>query len=307
MTFTGKDKKKKFFLSDLSLIEGGAKGVDALAKVWTVSNGVPVETYKADWTRYGRAAAHRRNAEMVTASDFVLILWDGSSTGTKNDIDLCKKNYKNYKGGKMTKLHTTKILSPREEFEYAKLAVAGDVAARNKLVVSNIPYVIMCAKSFCGYGLSIEDLISEGTLGLIKAIEKFDYTKGFRLITYAKAWIRLFMQEAVNQRCSKKYRLVSLDASIDSDDNESTLGSVLADMDNISVEDECENKVAKEKLWKAIFSLKPNEREIIILHYGLCNHEEHSFEQIGAIKGRTRSRMQQIEKKAFEHLRENLE
>lgn len=207
----------------------------------------------------------------------------------------------------MTKLHTTKILSPREEFEYAKLAVAGDVAARNKLVVSNIPYVIMCAKSFCGYGLSIEDLISEGTLGLIKAIEKFDYTKGFRLITYAKAWIRLFMQEAVNQRCSKKYRLVSLDASIDSDDNESTLGSVLADMDNISVEDECENKDVKENLWKAISSLKPNEREIIILYYGLCKHEEHSFEQIGAIKGRTRSRMQQIEKKAFEHLRENLE
>ena len=81
LTFTGKDKK----------------GVDALAKAWTVSNGVPVETYKADWARYGRAAGHRCNAEMVTASDFVLILWDGSSTGTKNDIDLCKKNYKNYK------------------------------------------------------------------------------------------------------------------------------------------------------------------------------------------------------------------
>ena len=97
MTFTGKDKKKKFFLSDLTLIEGGAKGVDALAKAWAVSNGVPVETYKADWARYGRGAGHRRNAEMVTASDFVLILWDGSSTGTKNDIDLCKKNYKNYK------------------------------------------------------------------------------------------------------------------------------------------------------------------------------------------------------------------
>lgn len=71
--------------------------MDALAKAWTVSNGVPVETYKADWARYGRGAGHRRNAEMVTASDFVLILWDGSSTGIKNDIDLCKKNYKNYK------------------------------------------------------------------------------------------------------------------------------------------------------------------------------------------------------------------
>lgn len=89
--------EKAFSLLDLTLIEGGAKGVDALAKTWAVSNGVPVETYKADWARYGRGAGHRRNAEMVAAADFVLILWDGSSTGTKNDIDLCKKNYKNYK------------------------------------------------------------------------------------------------------------------------------------------------------------------------------------------------------------------
>ena len=65
LTFTGKDKKKKFSLSDLTLIEGGEKGVDALAKDWAVSNGVPVETYKADWARYGRGAGHRRNTEMV--------------------------------------------------------------------------------------------------------------------------------------------------------------------------------------------------------------------------------------------------
>ena len=51
----------------------------------------------ADWARYGRGAGHRRNADMVAAANYVLILWDGISSGTKNDIDLCKKNYKNYK------------------------------------------------------------------------------------------------------------------------------------------------------------------------------------------------------------------
>ena len=76
----------------------------------------------------------------------------------------------------MTKLHTTKILSPREEFEYAKLAVAGDVAARNKLVVSNIPYVIMCAKSFLLFVFIIEDLIFEGILGLFNSFGMFYYT-----------------------------------------------------------------------------------------------------------------------------------
>ncbi|SFI44174.1 Protein of unknown function [Treponema bryantii] len=89
--------EKDFPLSDLTLIEGGAKGVDAMGKAWAIANGVPVETHKADWARYGRGAGHRRNADMVAAANCVLILWDGISTGTKNDIDLCKKNNKNYK------------------------------------------------------------------------------------------------------------------------------------------------------------------------------------------------------------------
>ena len=89
--------EKGFPLSDLTLIEGGAKGVDAMCKAWAIANGVPIETHKADWARYGRGAGHRRNADMVVAANCVLILWDGISTGTKNDIDLCKKNNKNYK------------------------------------------------------------------------------------------------------------------------------------------------------------------------------------------------------------------
>ena len=206
----------------------------------------------------------------------------------------------------MTKFHTTKILSAQEEIEYAKLAAAGDMAAREKLIVSNIPFVRSLAKSFRGYGVGTEDLVAEGILGLVEAVDRFDYKRGFRLITYAKSWIWLFMQKAVNLR-GKKCRLVSLDASFDSDGNEASFGASLADTDNLSVEDECENNIAKEKLWKALSSLKPNEREIIILHYGLCNQEEHSFEEIGVIKGRTRARMQQIEKKAFEYIRENLE
>ncbi|MDY6397725.1 MAG: sigma-70 family RNA polymerase sigma factor [Treponema sp.] len=207
----------------------------------------------------------------------------------------------------MTKFHTTKILSAQEEIEYAKLAAAGDMAAREKLIVSNIPFVRSLAKSFRGYGVGTEDLVAEGILGLVEAVDRFDYSRGFKLITYAKSWIWMFMQKAVNQRGRKKFRLVSLDASFDSDGNEASFGSGLADTENLSVEEVCENNIATERLLKALFSLKANEREVLILHHGLFNEEEHSFEAIGAMKGRTRSRMQQIEKNAVEHLRENLE
>ncbi|MCR5725476.1 MAG: hypothetical protein K6G80_10365, partial [Treponema sp.] len=68
-----------------------------------------------------------------------------------------------------------------------------------------------------------------------------------------------------------------------------------------------ETKNKKEKLWAALNTLNPNEQEVLILHYGLNNQEEHTFAEIGKIKGLTRSRMQQIEQKAFAHLRENLQ
>ena len=207
----------------------------------------------------------------------------------------------------MSKFQSVKFLSAQEELEYAKLAAAGDKKAKEKLITSNIPFVAYCAKSYRGKGLSDEDLISEGTIGLIEAVNRFDYTKGFRLLTYAKFWIRRYLNLAVQNYISKNPHLLSLDATYNSDGDESTFLSNLADTENLSVEEECENNLQTEKLWSAINGLRPEEREVVILHYGLKNQEEHSFSEIGALKGKTRSRMQQIEQKAFSHLREDLE
>ena len=207
----------------------------------------------------------------------------------------------------MSKFQSVKFLSAQEELDYAKLAAAGDKGAKEKLILSNIPFVAYCAKSFRGKGVSYEDLISEGTIGLIEAVNRFDYTKGFRLLTYSKFWIHRYLILAVQNYISKNSHLLSLDGTFDPEGNDSTFLSNLADTDNLSVEEECENNLQTEKLWSAINGLKPAEREVVILHYGLNNQEEHSFAEIGALKGKTRSRMQQIEQKAFSHLRENLE
>lgn len=84
-------------LSELTLVDGGAKGVDTFAAHWANEKNVPIEWYRPDWGRYGRGAGPVRNKLMVEACDFCLILWDGKSKGTKNDIDLCVKLGKNHK------------------------------------------------------------------------------------------------------------------------------------------------------------------------------------------------------------------
>lgn len=83
--------------SDLIMIEGAARGVDLIAKAYAVENNWKVEEYPADWEKHGRGAGYIRNDIMVKAADEVLILWDGESRGTKNDIDLCKKYNKPHK------------------------------------------------------------------------------------------------------------------------------------------------------------------------------------------------------------------
>ncbi len=91
-------------------------------------------------------------------------------------------------------------LTREEEVELAKRIEAGDVAAREQLIVSNLRLVVSVAKRFLGRGMSLLDLVEEGNLGLIRAVEKFSHVKGFRFSTYATWWIKQTISRAlINQ------------------------------------------------------------------------------------------------------------
>ena len=201
-----------------------------------------------------------------------------------------------------------KPLSAKEEQkELIKFHENKDINARNKLVNHNMRLVAHIIKKYYSNYSDQEDIISIGTIGLIKAINTFDYKKGTRLATYASRCIEneIFMHFRTRKKNAQE---ISMDEPIDTDSegNPLTFSDIIFSTE--SVFDDVELKIQSEKLYQYINNIQDKrKKEILIMRYGLYDTEPFTQREIAKKLGISRSYVSRIETKALEELREYFE
>ena len=204
-------------------------------------------------------------------------------------------------------------LSKAQELELAKQASLGNAQARETLIRANIRYALTYAKKFYGRGLSNEEVNEEAVIGLIKAIDHFDYTMGYKVITLANRYIMNEIVSSCNksgyiQRQSEKsLPCLSLDDSTGSEFGETRL-SIIPDTASYTPEETAFYRIQKEQLYKNLNKLDPLEKQIICMLYGIEPYKhEYSLAQIGKKLGESKQYIHYIKQRAIEKLRTNME
>lgn len=200
-----------------------------------------------------------------------------------------------------------KPLTYEEEVMYVEKMQSGDSEARNILIERNLRLVAHMAKKYASPNVSNDDLISIGTIGLIKAVSTFDISKGSKLGTYAVKCIQ--NEILMHIRTGKKYQNeVSIHdpVGIDPEGNEITLVDLLCNEEENIIE-ELDSRYQKKRLCEMIKKvLEGREKTVIELRYGLLNGVEKTQKEVGNILGISRSYVSRIEKHALEKLYESL-
>ncbi|OPY65085.1 MAG: RNA polymerase sigma factor SigA [Syntrophorhabdus sp. PtaU1.Bin050] len=253
----------------------------------------------------------------------------------------------------MKDLRKLPVLTMEEEREYARRIAQGDPDARRKMIEANLRLVVKIARKYMHQGISHLDLIEEGNLGLIRAVEKFDASRNCRFSTYATWWIRQSIERAIANYSrtirlpihisSRIYRIsklintylerngrepspeeISLDTGLQLEFVNNlfsmvvktySLETIIDEEGKLTLEEVLPSTSAEEPLsvfeqtkrveevasW--IDTLGNDEKQVIILRYGLDGEETQTLEAIGKKFGVTRERVRQIEQKAINKLR----
>ena len=194
-------------------------------------------------------------------------------------------------------------LSKEMEDYYINLKDDGDLKAKDILIEHNLRLVVFLAKKYENTGVDLEDLVSIGTIGLIKGINTFSKEKNIKLATYASRCIdnEILMYLRKNKRIKSE---VSIDASLsfDVDGNELHLEDVLGTYSDI-VTKGIEEDTERNLMINEVMRLRPRDRDIMILRYGLLGHDELTQKEVAEKLGISQSYISRIEKKVIKRLK----
>jgi len=190
-----------------------------------------------------------------------------------------------------------RVLSHSEQVELAKRISEGDREAREAMIAANLRLVFHWAKRYQSYA-DLDDLIQEGTIGLMRAVDKFEWERGFKFSTYATWWIRQALQRAIDKT---QFSEISLDQPVGEDETTS-LGELAAGQD-VGFEDDIESEILAKDLRQAIEELPEAERDVIKLRFGIDGRPPKSLESVAKELNLGIRRVRRIEREALSHLR----
>lgn len=194
-------------------------------------------------------------------------------------------------------------LSKEKELYYLELKQTGDIDAKNKLIEHNLRLVVFLSKKYENTNIDLEDLVSIGTIGLIKAINTYKMDKNIKLATYASRCIDneilMFLRKNKRRRGEVSFE-ESL--SFDVDGNELHLEDVLGTEPDVVTKD-LEDQAEKQMLITEIEKLDNRDKKIMVLRYGLDGKEEMTQKDVAILLGISQSYISRIEKKVIRRLK----
>lgn len=203
------------------------------------------------------------------------------------------------------------LLSEEQEARLSARILQGDERALNRLIEANLRFVVVIARQYQGQGLSMEDLVSEGNLGLMKAARKFDATRGLRFVNYAVVFIRQQIEKAVRKESDEQRvestrdgQTRSVDAPLGSKANVSLL-SVLVNADSPQADQRVYNASLEDAIERSLQTLNERETVVVNAYFGI-GEERQTMAEIAERMSLKRERVRQIRDRAVRRLKKNM-